>query len=1258
MKTPSDGFQMPEEMVQKLIQVRQQDRRTRFQAGLLRAIAILLAAMLAAMAIDWLMVLRLPLWRWTLTLAALAAVAVGFVQGCLLPLLRRRSLDSLAGDVDRAHPFLEERFLTLAGFAHDQDSSGLSGSSAMLRKVSEQTAGMSGAVAIAPVVSRSGLNRSWNYFWIALGALVLVFAVDFPRAKILCERFWAPGADLSLTQLQAKTGDLVIGKGEAVKLEITASGRKTDSATLSIRSAKGRNETVALQRAAAPGTEFVYNQDAVLDSFEYRARSGDGQTAWHRVTVLDRPKLSQVQLRIVPPAYSRLPVVEEKALPHQVRALEGSRLDVSFQADQPLAKMELRFSDGGTQPLTETPDHAYHFTALLTNTIAFQPLLDSARHMDNLDKPSCEIVVYPDEPPTVTVVTPSDEITAHADEKVKIEFEARDDIGLASAELVVTVKNDDGSNAAPVVIPIPLDEAKEKGAKLVRKQVELDLAQFNLKQDQQLSYVVRVTDTKASPASAAPSSAADERPSGSLADSQKTNNPNAANRPPTDSAQPDQKQNALMAQNNPSTLALKASQNQNQNPNASQPPPNDMAKRALDAGQCSSCQPMNIKVDEWAGSFEGQQRQKQEIAIDPVLKQLDELLGKAQDQTDATLAAGRLPAGLGPTQSEPMETVKDDLRQADRAVTDLRGKCEGTPYAFVSLQIQDVRDTHLTPARQDLGNVTLETAKLKADLDNLEQASFQIKSARLRLADLTKSYESVKRDYKLADAMQHLQKMHQLFIEDTQALLGSKKPVLNPQDRKVAEVSDEFADKMKKLLEEQKTIMAELAKILADDPRMLRRFLALEQLEGTSLRDQMTLLNRRQQAQQQQVAQWAGATEAERAPLVAGYLASQSAEQIEVSALATKMQENMVTWWPTNLPVDLEPITACRNLAADVARLSAEAAGQTNLDAGLVSGRKAMDQLRALHERLPDLENTGDGLAMFVANRMDETGTLITRQSGWIKKIEALRAGDFPQAAEVDQHQLTVDSTGFSEKLDAASAAYKGMSELIGAQADQLILTVRDGVLPEQSDAGAALAKKSLKTAANHQAEATNAFNNAEAQFDGLLHAIIAKLDAAPPPSDPGQAKTLEDLLAMLENEKRAAEGLGIPCRPINVAVMKDWLKSGSNPGQGQGRAQALAAQQQARTASDRMQRTGNRARTEARVRSAKASETAATGPEAGPKHPASSWNTVVSQLGDEIRQGRDSVPPEQYRQAIEQYFNTISETLPVTPAPSGQGDH
>jgi hypothetical protein len=36
-------------------------------------------------------------------------------------------------------------------------------------------------------------------------------------------------------------------------------------------------------------------------------------------------------------------------------------------------------------------------------------------------------------------------------------------------------------------------------------------------------------------------------------------------------------------------------------------------------------------------------------------------------------------------------------------------------------------------------------------------------------------------------------------------------------------------------------------------------------------------------------------------------------------------------------------------------------------------------------------------------------------------------------------------------------------------------------------------------------------------------------------------------------------------------------------------------------------------------------------------------WNRLVAELEDDLQQGRDKAPPEQYRRAIAQYFNEIS---------------
>ncbi|MGA2558018.1 MAG: DUF4175 family protein, partial [Verrucomicrobiota bacterium] len=1062
MNTPRDASPIPVEILDKLHAVLRRDRFIRLQAGLARACAVLLSAMLLMMALDWLAAPRQGPWRWIMTCSALACGAAALLLGCIIPLLRRRSLDSLARQVDRAHPALQERCQTVAEFAQSKDQPDIRGSEGMIRKVSQQTAAMSAAVQPAAVVSNHILIRAAKFFAAAAAVLALFFLVDFPRAKVLSLRFLQPGADITLTRLQSATGDLVAGKGENVTLEFTATGKATSSAKLLLHPTNGPAEVVALvkdpKQSTAAVSKFFYTANSVTASFDYSARSGDGQTPLSRVTVLDRPSLADVQFRVEAPAYSKLPLVTEKSLPRHLRALEGSKLEISLLPDQELASLDLKFSDGPLLHLEKGPDQHYHYNTLLTNSIAFQPVLTNVRHLDNQSRPNCDITVYQDQPPTVNILSPSDVITARPDDKIQIQFEARDDFGLSRADLLVSVTTENGSNSPPITIPIPLD-TNELGSKLIQKQVELDLAQFNLKQDQQLNYSVRVTDTKndssfstprpdaealrqaqnSALASAAntnsqsndsqnlaqqnspPNQAGQNNPANQSAQNSAPNQSqqssaqnqsqqntaqnqsqqntaqnqsqsntaqnqsqqsSAQNQPQQNTAQNQSQQNTAQnqsqqntatnpsqpniariqpqqntaqnqsqqnnaqnqsqqntAQNQPRQNTAQnqsqqnnsqnqsqpdASQNQNQSSpprqdqnhiamaapqsganstpssNSSQPPPNSMSKRALDAasGQSSSAQQMRIVVDQWARSFDGQMREKQELAIEPTLQLLEHLLRSAHDLTESNLLAAQSKDGLGPRQNWALEESKDQVRQADRAVLDLKKDSAGTPYAFIGLQISDIGDTHIAPAREHLGEVTLEAAKAKDDKDHLSQASFHLDQALKMLADLTKNYQSVKRDNQLADALQQLKKMHQIFLQDTQAMLGSKKPPINSVPRQIAEVDDDYVAKLNQLLEEQKKIMADLAKILADDPRMLRRFLALQELDGATLRDQLTLLAQRQDALTKQTADWTVADPSARSALASRDLLSQTAEQVDVASAAAKMHENMITWLP------------------------------------------------------------------------------------------------------------------------------------------------------------------------------------------------------------------------------------------------------------------------------------------------------------------------------------------------------------------------
>lgn len=1252
--------QLPSSVQAKLGQVRRREFSIRLQTGLLRAAAFLLVIVLTAMTVDRVATLFDPSARWLLTVVGLGASAALFLAWCLAPLLARRSPAELARKVDGAFPALEERWSTVAELAANRDAPELRGSDQMIEKVTNEAESMSQTVRTKEVISTLIRKRMLQFFAGALAVFLLQFALDPAHSKTLLLRFLMPGKEISLTQVTAEPGDTAIGRDESLVLKASTANNDPSKAALTIREADGEETTIGLSRGEDTAEYFAHQLKKVAGPFQYRFRSGDGQTPWHRVTVVDRPRISAIHLRVDPPAYTGNQPTDKKELPAKLRILEGSQLEVAFQADQPLSEMNLLFSKDEQLSLTQGADGWYRFQTTVSTNLKFSVAMLNEHKLDSKTQLSSRIIAFKDRAPTVDIVAPNEETAARPDDKLKIDFEAKDDFGIEKAELLVTTRKADGKEETKT---LPIDLKESKGAKSLRKQVELDLASLDLKTGDEVTYAVQVTDNRQlSDTSKSQGSENSEQQDGKpqLAQSDKQSPNSGGKSSPSDSEKKDSKNSDRKpSDQEPSDTTHLA--NNAKAPDANQPfgkpsdpkkdndptnpsnkPPNDMARRML-PGQCSACKPMNVQIDEWAGQYDGKIREKQQLAIESILKELDTLLANAEGMNTALAAIAKTAASLPKTEAAKADEERGYLRRTEEQVAELKKKTAGTPYMLIGLQIHDIGEADVTPARKSAEKIEAgDAARAKETAEALEQTGFHIANARRKLADLTRTYEAAKRDQKIADAMQKLEKMHQIFLENSMAMLGGGNPGLNSFDRKMAEVDDEFAAKMKELLEEKKKIMAELAELLGEDPRLLRRFMAMQQLQADTLRDQMTLLAQRQQSQKAATQKWLTVTHENREATLKDLRSLHARSQFAVSKEAMALFENLTTW----LPLDLDPkhasVQSCRDMTTEIIRLSDGAIAKM-AQGDTANGKQAAEQslaaIRRLREELPKLNDMAANharLPRFTQNRADEASALITLQSGWIRKLETLQKGDFHEAAQIDQRQLAVDTKTLHEKLDSMAASLRGVSWETPVLTGLFLATITDDILAPQTEAVDAFADKDVKTGAARQSLAAAGFAAAEEQFDNLLKAIIAEMDAAPPPAEPGQNKTLDQLMAMLEEEMKAAEKLGIPCRPLNISIEKDWMKQGSQPSPS-----TAAAQQMKAAISDAKE---SKRRVDEVMENMREDEKEYQFPSA----PAQSWNVLASKLGEDLQQGRGNVPPERYRKAIEQYFRQISQDLPA----------
>ncbi|HKQ37617.1 MAG TPA: hypothetical protein VJ063_06025, partial [Verrucomicrobiae bacterium] len=491
MKASRPSGNLPEGLSKKLRAIRRRALSLALARAGILALAVLLGFMALAMALDWIFAWLHPVPRYAAMFACIVLTLVVLFR--LRP--QRQSIVGTAREVDNAVPRLEERWSTVTELSESKDAPEVRGSEAMMGQVASEAEAVAKTLTPEALVSARPVLMAARWLSGALAAMAVLFAVNFTAAGLLLQRFWMPGKNISLTQITAAPANTWVPKGEPLTLTATIKGRIPKSAPVLERGQLVR----AMNPKVATAGIFTHAIEDVGESFQYRVRAGDGQTPWLPITAVDRPRISEVKAKISPPLYSKLPVDERTALPQALRVLEGSELELSFRSDQELDRMFLDFGNGQSAQLTPVGDNWYRFTTRPTNSFAFAAAALNKFKLENKTKPSCRITVYEDLAPTVKILEPSDDIAVLPGEKVDVAFEARDDLGIAKAELQVETTKADGETNS---VTIPIDLQTEAGKKQVRQSVQIDTKELGLKHGDHLSYKVQVTDTKESLGSA------------------------------------------------------------------------------------------------------------------------------------------------------------------------------------------------------------------------------------------------------------------------------------------------------------------------------------------------------------------------------------------------------------------------------------------------------------------------------------------------------------------------------------------------------------------------------------------------------------------------------------------------------------------------------------------------------------------------------------------------------------------------------------
>ena len=185
------------------------------------------------------------------------------------------------------------------------------------------------------------------------------------------------------------------------------------------------------------GTAYQFMIAGVPENLEYYVEAGGVKSSTYKLSVVDLPGVKKIRVTYHYPSW--LGLKDEVEDPGgDLRAVEGTKAEVSITTDKPLASGVLMMDDGSKLALNKGPD------GLLTATVPIQK--DGQFHIAALEggddvrlSEDYFIEAQRDKPPEIKMTRPGRDFKASPIEEVTVQVEAKDDFGLKNVELHYSV---------------------------------------------------------------------------------------------------------------------------------------------------------------------------------------------------------------------------------------------------------------------------------------------------------------------------------------------------------------------------------------------------------------------------------------------------------------------------------------------------------------------------------------------------------------------------------------------------------------------------------------------------------------------------------------------------------------------------------------------------------------------------------------------------------------------------------------------------
>jgi hypothetical protein len=396
---------------------------------------------------------------------ALAAVTWAIVLWsavhCLRPALRRWSLNRAAQMAESTLPDAQERISSAIELSQTEDQ--FRGSPELVAHLMQQAEADASRVNVATVIP---LRSMWLWLLAFVPVLVVwtVLALNAHTGKLLLRGLFTAftpwkGTPAAFADISVKPGDVILAQGDPLVIAVTLSpngGKPAKSANVIRISPSGQSTSEALNQVG--GTEFSRTFDDLQQSFRYQIHTDGRDSSIYSVTVNPRPSVARLDVRYDFPRYTGIDAITQTGSDGNIEALVGTKATLTLTTIDPLVsdKSHLVFNDGHAEPTIiplkpTVQKNIYTASFDITQNAEYSIKLMNEHNLANKDDNVRAITAKLDEPPTIAIQLPKEQITVRPDDNVSVMYVAGDDYGVAHIDALVQV-DDKPERSMPVII--------------------------------------------------------------------------------------------------------------------------------------------------------------------------------------------------------------------------------------------------------------------------------------------------------------------------------------------------------------------------------------------------------------------------------------------------------------------------------------------------------------------------------------------------------------------------------------------------------------------------------------------------------------------------------------------------------------------------------------------------------------------------------------------------------------------------------------